>query len=78
MYQSHLICFLLMSLFYYVFFLFLVSYNNDNNLFIPVLIVNNKVKEAPVIPSGIPNTFACAVTLKVPNDADKVINILSR
>ena len=58
-----------MSFFYYVFFLFLVSCNND--LFIPVLIVNNKVKEAPVIPSGIPNnTFACAVMLKVPNDAD--------
>ena len=55
---------------------FLVSYNNDS--FIPVLIVNNKVKEAPVIPSGIPNTIACAVTLKVPNDADKVINILLR
>ena len=45
------------------FFLFLVSCNND--LFIPVLIVNNKVKEAPVIPSGIPNTVASAVTLKV-------------
>ena len=58
------------------FFLFLVSCNND--LFIPVLIVNNKVKEALVIPSGIPYVVACAVTLKVPNDADKVINILSR
>ena len=57
-------------------FLFLVSCNND--LFIPVLVVNNKNKEAPVIPSGIPNTVACAVTLKVPNDADKVINNLSR
>ena len=55
---------------------FLFSCNND--LFIPVLNVNNKVKEAPVIPSGIPNTVACAVTLKVPNDADKVTNILSR
>ena len=65
-----------MSLFYYVFFLFLVSCNND--LFIPVLTLNNKDKEAPVIPSGISNTVACAVTLKVPNDADKVINILSR
>ena len=58
------------------FSLFLVSCNND--LFIPVLIVNNKVKEAPVIPSGIPNIVACSVTLKVPNDADKIINILSR
>ena len=45
------------------FFLCLVSCNNA--LFIPVLIVNNKVKEAPVIPSGIPNTVACAVMLKV-------------
>ena len=77
MYQSYLISFLLKSLFHYVFFLFfLVSCNND--LFIPVLIVNNKVKEAPVIPSSIPNTAACVVTLKVPNDADKVIKILSR
>ena len=58
------------------FFLFLVSCNND--LFIPVLIVNIKVKEAPVIPSGIPITVACKATLNVPNDADKVINILSR
>ena len=58
------------------FFFFLVSCNND--LFIPVLIVNNKVKEGPIIPSGIPNKVVCAVALKVPNDADKVINILSR
>ena len=57
------------------FFLFLVSCNND--LFIPVLIINNQVKEAPVIPSGILTMVASAVTLKVPNDADKVINILS-
>ena len=33
---------------------------------------------APVITSGIPHTVACAVTLNVPNDADKVINILWR
>ena len=66
-----------MSLFYYVFlFLFLVSCNND--LFTPVLIVNIKVKEAPAIPTGIPTTVACEATLNVSNDADKVINILSR
>ena len=70
MYQSYLICFLLMSLFYYVFFFFLVSYNND--LFTPVLIVNIKVKEAPAIPIGIPTTVACEATLNVSNDADKV------
>ena len=61
-----------MSLFYYVFFPFF-SCNND--LFTPV---NIKVKEAPTIPTGIPTTVACEATLNVPNDADKVINILSR
>ena len=44
----------------------------------PVLIVNIKVKEAPAIPAGIPITVAYEATLHVPNDADKVINILSR
>ena len=44
----------------------------------PVTIVNIKVKEAPVIPAGIPITVACEAMLKVPNDAEKVINILSR
>ena len=58
------------------FFLFLVTRNND--LFTPVLIVNIKVKEAPAIPTGIPTTVACKAILKVPNDADKVINISSR
>ena len=33
-------------------FLFLVSCNND--LFMPVLIINIKVKEAPAIPTGTP------------------------
>ena len=47
-------------------FLFLLTFSND--LFIPVPIVNIKVKEAPVIPAGIPITV----------DADKVINILSK
>ena len=58
------------------FFLFLVTRNND--LFIPVLIVNIKVKEEPAIPTGIPTTAAYEAILNVPNDADKVINILSR
>ena len=58
------------------FFFFLVNCNND--LFMPVLIVNIKVKEALAIPTGIPITVACEATLNVPNDADKVINILSR
>ena len=44
----------------------------------PVPIVNIKVKEASVIPAGIPITVACEAILKVPNDADKVINILSK
>ena len=66
-----------MPLFYYVsFFLFLVICNNDS--FIPVLIVNIKVKEEPAIRTVIPTTGACEAIFKVPNDADKVINILSR
>ena len=59
-----------------MFFFPFFSCNND--LFTPVLIVNIKVKEAPTIPTGIPTTVACEATLNVPNDADKVINILSR
>ena len=43
----------------------------------PVPIVNIKVKEAPVIPTGIPTTVAYEAILNVPNDADRVINILS-
>ena len=62
-----------MLLYYY---LFLVTFSND--LLIPVPIVNIKVKEAPVIPTGIPNTVACETILNVPDDADKVINILSK
>ena len=65
-----------MQLFYCVFFLFLVTFSND--LFIPVLIVNIKVKEEPAIPTGIPTTATSEAILNVPNDADKVINILSR
>ena len=58
------------------FFPFLVISNSD--LFIAVLIVNIKVKEEPAIPTGKPNTVAYEAILKVLNDADKVINILSR
>ena len=58
------------------FFLFLVNLGND--LLIPVPIVNIKVKEAPVMPTGIPTTKAYEAILNVPNDADKVINILSK
>ena len=76
MYQSYFICLLLMLLFYVSFLFFLVTCNND--LFMPVLIVNFKVNEAPAIPAGIPITVACEATLNEPNDADKVINILSR
>ena len=57
-------------------FLFLVACKND--LFMPVLIVNIKVKEGPAIPTGIPITVACEVILNALNDADNVINILSR
>ena len=77
MFQSCLIYFLLMLLFYYIsFFFFLIICNND--LFIPVPIVNIKVKEEPATPTGIPTTAAYEAILNVPNDADKVINILSR
>ena len=43
-----------------------------------VIIVNIKVKEAPAIATGISTTVACEAILNVPNDAGKVINILSR
>ena len=58
------------------FFLFLVTFSND--LFIPVLIVNIKVKGKPAIPTSKPNNDAYKAILKVLNDADKVMNILSR
>ena len=65
------------AIFYCVsFFLFLVTRNND--LFKPVPVVNIKVKEEPAIPTGIPTTAAYEAIFNVPNDADKVINILSR
>ena len=77
MHQSYLIYSLLIQLFYYVsFFFFLVNFSND--LLIPVLIVNIKVKEAPVMPAGIPTTEAYEAILNVPNDADKVMKILSK
>ena len=59
-----------------LFFLFLITRNND--LIKPVPIVNIKVKEEPAIPTGIPTTAAYEAILNVPNDADKVINILSK
>ena len=58
-----------MLLFYCFFFLFLVTCNND--LFIPVPIVNIKVKEEPAISTGIPTTAAYEAILNVPNDAAK-------
>ena len=58
------------------FFLFLVTFSND--LFIPVLTVNIKVKEEPAIPTGKPITVAYEAIHKVLNDADKAINILSK
>ena len=62
-----------MQLFNCLFFLFLVTRNND--LFKPVPIVNIKVKEEPTILTGIPTTAAYEAILNIPNDADKVINI---
>ena len=58
------------------FFLFLVTFSND--LLIPVPIANIKVKEKPAIPASVPTTEAYEAMLNVPNDADKVINILSK
>ena len=76
MYQSYLIYFLLIQLFCYFSFFFLVNFNND--LLIPVPIVNINVKEEPAIPAGVPTTEAYEAMLNVPNDADKAINILSK
>ena len=60
----------------FLFSFYYLTFNND--LLIPVPIVNIKVKEAPVIPTGISTTAVCETMLNVPNDADKVINILSK
>ena len=77
MYQSYLIYFFANTIILLCFFfLFLVNFSND--ILIPVPIVNTKFKEAPVIPAGIPTTEAYEAIINVPNDADKVINILSR
>ena len=50
----------------------------SNDLFISVPIVNIKIKEEPAIPNGMLTTAAYEAILKVPNNADKVINILSK
>ena len=44
----------------------------------PVPIVNINVKEEPAVPTGMPTDAAYEAILNVPNDADKVINILSK
>ena len=44
----------------------------------PVPIVNIKVKEEPAIPAGVPTTEAYEAMLNLPNNGDKVINILSK
>ena len=46
----------------FLFLFFLVTCNNE--LFMPVLILNIKVKEIPAIPAGIPITVACEATRK--------------
>ena len=74
--QSYLIYFLLIQLFYCFFFLFLVKFSND--LLIPVHILNIKVKEDPAILAGVPTIEAYEAMLNAPNDAHKVINILSK
>ena len=59
-----------------VLFFFLVTFSND--LLMPVPIVNINVKEEPAVPTGMPTDAAYEAILNVPNDADKVINILSK
>ena len=59
-------------------FLFLILVNFSNDLFIPAPIVNIKVKEEPPITTGKPTTEAYEAILNVPNDAYKVMNILSK
>ena len=63
-----------MKLFF--FFLFLVTVSND--LLMPVPIVNIEVKEEPAIPADAPTIESYEAMLKVPNDAHKAINILSK
>ena len=59
-------------------FLFSFFSHFSKDLFIPVPIVNIKVKEERAIPTGIPTTAAYEAILNVPSDVYKVINILSR
>ena len=49
----------------------------NNFLTTPVVTVDIKVKDAPAIPTGFPTIAAGDTILKVPNDADSVIKILS-
>ena len=44
----------------------------------PVPIVNIEVKEEPAIPADAPTIESYEAMLKVPNDAHKAINILSK
>ena len=64
-----LLCFFFLNMFLFYF---------SNDLLIPVPIVNTKVKEALVIPAGIPTTEAHEAILNASNYADRVINILSK
>ena len=59
-------------MFFLLFFMIL-----NNVLTTPVVTVNINVKDDPAIPAGIPTTVAYEAILKVPNDADSVIKILS-
>ena len=73
-FQLYLIYFLLKRLFYYVFFFFfLVILNNVLTTLVPTV----NIKDAPVIPAGIPTTVAYEAILKVPKDADSLIKTLS-
>ena len=57
------------------FFFFFVALNNV--LTTPKHAVNTNVNDAAAIPTGIPTTVACEAILKLPNDADNTMNILS-
>ena len=73
LYQNHLLKRLFYCVLFYFFF-FLVIF--DIFLTKPVVTVNITVEDALAIPTGIPTTAACDTILKVPNDADSVMESL--
>ena len=57
---------------------YILSLNCEYTFLLSNFLIIGKVKEEPGIPAGVPTTEAYEAILNIPNDADKVINILSK